>query len=68
MQNEKINFLRGFSFFKSIGNTKLLGMMYDIEIKKVKTKTVLYSEGQPANDVYLIRTGEIEISKVFSLD
>ena len=43
-------------------------MMYDIEIKKVKSKTVLYSEGQSANDVYLIRTGEIEISKIFSLD
>jgi len=38
IQNENINFLRGFSFFKTIGNLKLLGMIYDIEIIKIKTK------------------------------
>lgn len=62
IDKENLNFLRGFSFFKTIGNTKLLAMIYDIDVKKVKSKTVLYSEGQIANDIYFVRTGEIEIS------
>jgi CRP-like cAMP-binding protein len=62
IDKENLSFLRGFSFLKMIGNTKLLSMMYDIEQKKVKGKTVIYSEGQEANDIYFIRSGEIEIS------
>lgn len=31
-------------------------------------KTILYSEKDQANEIFLIRTGEVEISQVFELD
>lgn len=60
-------FLNGFNFIKDISNPILLRMLiYDMKIVILRNKSLVYREGEEAKYVYLIKEGEVEISKAIA--
>lgn len=61
--NEKINFLRNIPVFSLLTRTSLGKMTYYFESKTCIRDGILYKEGDLAEYVYIIKSGEFEATK-----
>lgn len=61
--NEKIQFLRSLPFFCALTKTSIGKLTYQFkEISLIKHQ-YLYREGDPANFVYIVKSGKFEVTK-----
>ena len=63
----KIQFLKQFEFFKFIPNSKLMSLLMDFEELIIYKNHYLYKEGDQINEIYLLKKGEVEITKQIDL-
>jgi hypothetical protein len=61
--NDKINFLRDIPVFSLLTRTSLGKMTYYFETKSCIRDSILYKEGDVAEFVYIIKSGEFEATK-----
>ncbi|OMJ67846.1 hypothetical protein SteCoe_34895 [Stentor coeruleus] len=60
---DQIRFLKSFSIFKKWSKGNIMKISYFFKEKTYTRKTVIFHEGDNANEIILIKTGELEISK-----
>lgn len=63
-KREQMNFLKQFSFFNKIGNSKMLSLMNSFKVNTYHPKSIVYSQNEPVKNIYFIRRGEVEIEQV----
>ena len=61
--NEKINFLRDIPVFQFLTRTSLGKMTYYFESKSCVRDAILFREGEEANYVYIVKSGEFQVTK-----
>ena len=59
----KIEFLRRFSIFRSLGRKAIMRFIYYISEKRLKRGQTLYEEGDTPDGVYFLKEGEVEFTK-----
>ena len=66
VKNEKaqkdLEFLRKFEFFQHIPNSELLSFLFSVKNVRFPLSAVIYKEGDPCDQIYLIREGDLQIS------
>ncbi|KAL4449887.1 hypothetical protein ABPG74_015006 [Tetrahymena malaccensis] len=66
---EKLEFLRKFQFLDSLPTSQLMSLLHYFKINNFTQKTVIYNEGDEADNIYFIKSGEVEVlKKVFIED
>ena len=64
--NEKIQFLKNIPFFSQLTKTSLSKLTYQFkEVSMIKNQT-LYKEGDPAENFYIIKNGQFEVTKTIT--
>ena len=61
--NELINFIKMLPVFKKLSRTKLTTYTYNLKKIDCIREGYIYKEGDPANNIYIIREGEFQIQK-----
>ena len=61
--NEKVNFLRNIPVFQLLTRTSLGKMTYYFENKNYIKDSILFKEGESADYVYIVKSGEFQITK-----
>ena len=62
---KKINFLKQFRIFSKLSNIKLSKIIYNMgEIKQINKGQVIFKEKEKIDGLYLIVSGEFEVSKI----
>ena len=61
--SEKVDFLKTFGIFKHLNDMNLQRLLYYINEIQVLRGHVIYKSGQPVDGIYLVRKGEVEITK-----
>jgi len=56
-------FLRTVSLFKDVGEADLVAFWGSLKEKRLRPGEVLFREGDPGNEMFLVRTGTIVVSK-----
>ncbi|EAR88757.2 cyclic nucleotide-binding domain protein (macronuclear) [Tetrahymena thermophila SB210] len=62
--NERVEYLRQFSFFKNIPTSQLLSLWHYMKEEKFNMKNIIYTENDPSCFIFFIRKGEVQISKI----
>ncbi|KAL4505386.1 hypothetical protein ABPG72_002448 [Tetrahymena utriculariae] len=62
--NERVEYLRQFSFFKNIPTSQLLSLWHYMKEEKFNMKNIIYKENDPSCFIFFIRKGEVQISKI----
>ncbi|EAS00767.3 cyclic nucleotide-binding domain protein (macronuclear) [Tetrahymena thermophila SB210] len=60
---QKVSFLKSFSFFEKVANSQLMSFLHCFKILTFTPKSTIYLENDPANEIYLIKSGEVQIQK-----
>ena len=61
--NEKINFLRSLPLFSALTKTSISKLTYQFsDISTIKGQ-ILYKEGDPADYIFIVKSGQYEMSK-----
>ena len=60
------NWLKQIPMFKGMTNKVLMNFSSHFSIVNLEWNNVLYEEGDPANNVYIVKTGEVEFIKTIS--
>ena len=63
--NEKLDFLKSFPMFAKWSTNNLKVLLGSCEIKTFPYASVVFKENDPANCIYLIKNGEIEVILFF---
>lgn len=63
--NEKLEFLKSFPMFAKWSTNNLKVLLGSCEIKTFPYASVVFRENDPANCIYLIKNGEIEVIFLF---
>ncbi|KAL4499141.1 hypothetical protein ABPG72_017043 [Tetrahymena utriculariae] len=58
---EKLEFLRKFQFLDSLPTSQLMSLLHYFKINNFNQKTTIYNEGDEAENIYFIKSGEVEI-------
>jgi signal-transduction protein with cAMP-binding, CBS, and nucleotidyltransferase domain len=66
--NEKLSFLYEFPVLSKLSKESLKNFLPSVEIKIFKFGTLIFKENQPSENIYFIKNGEIEISKLINKD
>ena len=59
--NDLINFIKMLPLFKKLSRSKLINYTYNLKSQDCIREGYIYREGDPANNVYIIREGEFQI-------
>ncbi|KAL4449888.1 hypothetical protein ABPG74_015007 [Tetrahymena malaccensis] len=65
---QKVSFLKSFSFFEKVANSQLMSFLHCFKIITFTPKSTIYQENDPANEIYLIKSGEVQIQKQIYVD
>lgn len=57
--------LKKMVLFKELDDSEIVEILTLCNTKKYPEKATIFSDGDPANKIYLIREGEVRISKIF---
>ncbi|EGR29986.1 cyclic nucleotide-binding domain protein [Ichthyophthirius multifiliis] len=60
---EKINFIKQYWFFSQIPNNKIMSILMYFKIENIQKEKYLYKEGEQIKDIYLLKEGEVELTK-----
>ena len=63
IKHAKLTFLRTFRLFRDVSSTKLLTLRLRMNLISMVKGQRLYTEGEEADGVYLIRSGSVKYSK-----
>ncbi|CAG9312670.1 unnamed protein product [Blepharisma stoltei] len=66
--NEVIRFLQGIPGLEALTEKNLQKLYYFFTEKEYKQKQIVFKEGEEANDVFIVRSGEFLISKKLKID
>ncbi len=66
--NDKIALLQKLPIFKAWTRTALERILFYFEEKRYTRKQVVFREGTPSTEVYLIKDGEFKLNKGIKLD
>lgn len=66
--NEKMEFLRMLNMFKTWSRISLYNLTFYFKEVKFRRAAKVYSEGDPANMVYIIKEGEFKFTQKFSIN
>ncbi|KAL4466350.1 hypothetical protein ABPG72_001028 [Tetrahymena utriculariae] len=61
---QRLGFLKSYSFFNNIPNSNLLSILLDIKIEIYPKKTVLFAQGDEVKNIFFIKRGEIQVSRI----
>ncbi|EAS03663.2 cyclic nucleotide-binding domain protein (macronuclear) [Tetrahymena thermophila SB210] len=62
--DEQLSFLKSFAFFKDVNEKYLLGLLHSMkQVTMIRNETI-YKEEETPDNVYFIKEGEIELSKL----
>ncbi|KRX09454.1 Cyclic nucleotide-binding protein [Pseudocohnilembus persalinus] len=61
---ENVKFLRGFSFLKDLPTQQLLSLCHLFKEHNLRPKSIIYSEKDLANQLYFVRQGQVELSRL----
>ncbi|KAM3141674.1 hypothetical protein pb186bvf_006279 [Paramecium bursaria] len=64
LQEKKMNLLKGFEQFKNYSNRRLERILESTIIQKFSMHSVIYYENTPADYLYFIKSGDVEIQKL----
>lgn len=67
-QERKLEFAYKFPFFRGIWKAKVESFLYQQKPINFKQKSVIYKEGDKSNYIYLIKSGEVEISILHNIN
>ncbi|KAL4445999.1 hypothetical protein ABPG74_010991 [Tetrahymena malaccensis] len=59
--NKKLNFLRKFSFFRGLSDSRLMSFLHLMEISNYEKENILYSKNQKSKYIYFIFEGQVKI-------
>ncbi|TNV85029.1 hypothetical protein FGO68_gene16462 [Halteria grandinella] len=62
--NEKLDFMQNLPFFHMVARNTIARITYSLKKKTYKKGQMLFREGDDAKTVYLIMSGEVEITKI----
>jgi CRP-like cAMP-binding protein len=65
--NEKMDFLRTLQIFKTWSRVALYNVTFYFKEIRFRRGALVYSEGDPANSVYIIKEGEFKFTQKFSV-
>jgi CRP-like cAMP-binding protein len=54
---KKVNFIKQFSFFKNFSQAKIVSILRLMRQQHFAKGVAIYRQGDPANEIYLIRSG-----------
>lgn len=61
---EKTRFLQNVQLFKNIPFKVYQGIMYEMKLAKYEQNGIVYDEGDEAENIYFVKSGEIELSRL----
>lgn len=61
-------FLKNVPLFKSLSSSQLRKLLLKFQTVYKATKSVLYTEGEPVEYVYVVKSGEFSVTKKMSED
>jgi CRP-like cAMP-binding protein len=64
--NEKIQFLRGLPFFSALTKTSIGKLTYQFKELNLIKNQILYREGDKVDFVYIIKSGQFEVTKTIT--
>ncbi|EAR85351.2 cyclic nucleotide-binding domain protein (macronuclear) [Tetrahymena thermophila SB210] len=59
--NKKLNFLRKFSFFRGLSDSRLMSFLHLMEINKYEKENILYQKNEKSKYIYFIFEGQVKI-------
>ncbi|KAL4492418.1 hypothetical protein ABPG72_005553 [Tetrahymena utriculariae] len=59
--NKKLNFLRKFSFFRGLSDSRLMSFLHLMEISKYEKENILYQKNEKSKFIYFIFEGQVKI-------
>lgn len=62
--NEKLDFMQNLPFFNMVARNTIARITYSLKKKTFNKGQIIFKEGDDAKTVYLIMSGEVEITKV----
>jgi len=62
---DQIQFLGNYSFFRDLSKFTLLELLYHLRTETFTSQSTIYSEKDSSEFIYLIKSGEIELSKKY---
>lgn len=62
IEQENVDFFQKISFFKHWKTELIEQFYYQLQPKKLKRNTILYTEGKIPIDIFFIKSGEIEVN------
>lgn len=65
-QNEIVNFLQKITVFSKLTRSTLGKMCQNMTLKVLPKDAILFKEGQLANKIYIILSGDFEVFKIIS--
>lgn len=65
--NDKINFLRNIPVFSLLTRNSLAKITCSLQKIRIKKDMYLYREGYPAKGVYIVVSGEIEVTRTLTM-
>jgi CRP-like cAMP-binding protein len=68
MINEKIEFLRGMEAFKNWSKLAVQKLSYFFKTQKYRKANIVYKEGDPPSDIFIIKEGEFMFTQNFLIE
>ena len=62
--NQKIDFLNELPYFRFLSKNSLAKIIYSLQKQIVTKGTFLFKEGEPVNNLFIIISGEFEVTKM----
>mgnify|MGYP000947881950 CR=1 FL=1 len=60
-EEENISFLRSFDIFLHLPKGKLQEIFLSLQTNSFKKNQIIYTEGQQPDNIYFVRSGEVEV-------
>ncbi|KAL4445108.1 hypothetical protein ABPG74_018836 [Tetrahymena malaccensis] len=62
--DEQLSFLKSYAFFKDVNEKYLLGLLHSMKQVTMIRNEIIYKEEETPDNVYFIKNGEVELSKL----
>lgn len=59
IKTERLGFLKSYTFFKNIPNSKLLSILLDTKIETLPKRAQLFTQGEEVKNIFFIKRGEV---------
>jgi signal-transduction protein with cAMP-binding, CBS, and nucleotidyltransferase domain len=63
-----VEFLKRFSFFSKIPKKFLIAIIHNTKIENYNKGNIIYKEGDEADKLYMIKEGEVVLTKIISIN